>query len=181
MNVLKDEGYERVARWLDGDGLALTAEERAVAEELRRDESAVGSLLDTPPPGRALDRARRRANVALKGRVPRWRVGLLGGAAAAAAAALVAIVLFPAPEPPPTRIAANPAPRTTGTAFLAALNALATEDEIDTLAGDLDEIAADIVLTARPELHDPVMDVRIDMLEREIDEVYDALAWPSEG
>ena len=48
--MLTDEQYERIARWLDGERIPLTDAERAAADEVRRDESAVAPLLDAPPP-----------------------------------------------------------------------------------------------------------------------------------
>ena len=48
--MLTDEQYERIARWLDGERIPLTDAERAAADEVRRDESAVASLLDARPP-----------------------------------------------------------------------------------------------------------------------------------
>ena len=47
--MLTDEQYERIARWLDGEQISLTDTERIAADEVRRDESAVGSLLDARP------------------------------------------------------------------------------------------------------------------------------------
>ena len=53
--MLTNEQYERVGRYLDGEALALTDAERAVAEELRRDEAAVGGLFDADPPAGLTD------------------------------------------------------------------------------------------------------------------------------
>jgi len=43
------EDYERVARWLDGEPVRLTAEQQTLAREVAGDLDAVGAALDCPP------------------------------------------------------------------------------------------------------------------------------------
>ena len=54
---LTNEQYERVARRLDGENVALDAQEHAAADELRRNERRVGALMDAAPPAGAIERA----------------------------------------------------------------------------------------------------------------------------
>ena len=47
-----NDDFERVARWLDGEDVELTAEQRALAEEVLADEAALAGALEVaPPPG----------------------------------------------------------------------------------------------------------------------------------
>ena len=57
---LTEEQYARVARWLDGQDVELSIEERAAAEEVRRGEADLAVVLDVPVRRETLDRARRR-------------------------------------------------------------------------------------------------------------------------
>ncbi len=57
--MLTDEQYERIARHLDGEEVALSAPERAVAAEIRGDERRLSSRLDASiPPDAAAHLAR---------------------------------------------------------------------------------------------------------------------------
>ncbi|HUU22031.1 MAG TPA: hypothetical protein VM389_05790, partial [Phycisphaerae bacterium] len=55
-----DQQYERIAQSLDGEPIELTDEEKSVAEEIRRSERELGTILAATPPARAMIRARRR-------------------------------------------------------------------------------------------------------------------------
>lgn len=54
---LTDEQLERIGRFLDGEALDLTDAERAVAEQVRRDEADLGGLLDVALPEQTGPRA----------------------------------------------------------------------------------------------------------------------------
>ena len=56
--TLTDEQYERIGRYLDGEPLDLSDPERAVAEQVRQDESHVAGMLAASTPAGALDSAR---------------------------------------------------------------------------------------------------------------------------
>lgn len=85
MNALNREQNDRVALWLDGEKLRLTAEESAVAEQIRRDEQWLADELSEPVPSRVMGRVSRQvAAVAAPRRVPVLRLGMLTAAAAAA-------------------------------------------------------------------------------------------------
>lgn len=59
-----DEQYERVARYLDGESVSLSDAGRALADEIRRDETRLGGMLDVAVPPETLARAERRAVLA---------------------------------------------------------------------------------------------------------------------
>jgi len=157
---ISEEQYERVAQYLDGRDIDLEGPERDLSEEIRRDERLLAAF-DVAPPARAMARARRRMIAAL-GRVRTrllWLRRVVGvESAAVAALLLVAVTLSIVSTGPPrrTRPAAVP------TSVLLAPVVDPAEDDLDILAGQLDELEADMValLTiSRPE---------IDSLERDI-------------
>ncbi len=85
MNALNQEQNERVAQWLDGARFHLTAEESAVAEQVRRDERWLADELPEPAPARVMGRVTRQvAAVAAPKRMSILRLGALTSAAAAA-------------------------------------------------------------------------------------------------
>jgi hypothetical protein len=90
--TVNEESYERVARRLDGEEIALSPEERALAEEIARDEAALADSLDVRAPQAAIDRARRRMTAEM-GRPSLHLLRRIAWTAAAAAAILVVAVL----------------------------------------------------------------------------------------
>ena len=50
---LNESHFERIARSLDGQDVALSAEEAALAQQIRRREAALGELLDVGLPAQA--------------------------------------------------------------------------------------------------------------------------------
>jgi len=167
MERLNEEQYERIARWLDGEDLELSAAERGAAEEIRRAEAGLAQALKVSAPPAAINRARRRIIAAMAHpRVRLWRVGAFA-AASAAAAVLLTVLLWHARQQPaqPT-----PLPRQVkiDATFLKALEEAADGDEIDLIKQELDEIAADVALVTGP----PAMELRIDDLERRLDEFF---------
>ena len=85
----RNEDYDLVARYLDGEPVELTAEQMALAEEIASDATVVGRALDVTPPAGLLHRVSGRVRPAARPmtRVLRWRMPL------AAAAGLVIAVL----------------------------------------------------------------------------------------
>ncbi|GAG02154.1 unnamed protein product, partial [marine sediment metagenome] len=88
---LTEEQYARIARWLDGQDVELSAEERAVAAEVRQGEGYLAAMLDVPLRREALDRAWRRLAADLAR--PRRRALQIGYAAGAIAAAAAVVIL----------------------------------------------------------------------------------------
>ncbi len=188
MKTLTDDQYERLARWLDGEAVELTAAERDTAEEVRRDEAHLAKVFGVAAPRVSLDRARRRLIAELSR--PRrlvWRIAL--AASAAAAAILLAVILMTQGTPGErTTTVAKPTPPPPAIdearLYVAAAREMTAPDEIDFLGRDLDELAADIVMASDPALTTGgALELQIDSLEREIDEFYldEALGRPLEG
>ena len=99
---LNDQQYERINAFLDGENVELTAPEREVADQIMRDEAAIGGLLDVNVSSDAINNARRRMLHKLH-RPPVLKFGWYVAAVTSSAAAIliVASVFFthaPAPR-----------------------------------------------------------------------------------
>ena len=86
---MNEKQYERIARYLDGENIVLSPDERAVAEELHHTEALVGKALNVALPADALQRALRQRHVSVQFRSRRTLRFILPAAAAVAAAAIV--------------------------------------------------------------------------------------------
>jgi len=90
--ILDERQFEQMARWLDGEEVHLTDEQREALSDLRRDEAHFSEMLDVSVPAGAMDRAKQRMRAELAHphrrtiRVAAW----VGGALAAAAAIVLA-------------------------------------------------------------------------------------------
>jgi hypothetical protein len=149
---LTEQQFERIARWLDGQELDLTAPERAAAEDLRRLEAQTGALLDVALPPEAMVRARRRMLQELAGRrrrTLRW-AGVLGAAAAAAAAIIVVLSLRPGPPPGDV---SQPPPL-----LLADVPEAPTQGEIDLLDKEVRDLEARLITSTLPGPEDAVLE-----------------------
>ena len=93
-----EQQYEQIARYLDGEDVSLSEPLRELAEQIRRDEAAVGQALDITVPPPAIGNARNRmlAELARPRRraLRRW----VGGLSAAAAAAAIVLAVWLAAE-----------------------------------------------------------------------------------
>ena len=168
---LNEEQYERIARWLDGEPIELSEVERAVAEEIRRDEAFVASLAPVQAPTTALDRARRRmtAELARPSHRTNWVGRFAVAAAAVAIAVLAAWMLMSDPGTKKTPIA-KPGPENGEVPFEVVLEHMDDDtqlDEIDVLGDELAELRADIFLT----MDEPEIDTEINALESELENV----------
>lgn len=97
-----DPHDEKIARYLDGESVELTDEQRAQARELRAGEAELSGALAVPCPPEARRRALRRMHAAVQAsprRSLRW-VLWSGSVAAAAAVVLLAVHLFWKPALP---------------------------------------------------------------------------------
>ena len=147
-----EQQAERIARWLDGEDVALTDAERADAEALRNEQQAVGRLLDAAPPRRAMDRARRRllAELARPQRRKR-RIGILVGAAAAAVILIVATAALVVNRKPTAVIETQAQQPVTIEELVEAARQSEFDDEIDLLAGEVDRLRAEMVVSTSAE------------------------------
>jgi len=86
MTKWKDEQFDRVARWLDGEQITLADSERELADEFLSNEKALGDAPDVSLPTSADQRAHRRVAAALRGvkRYKRVRLAFMSGVSAAA-------------------------------------------------------------------------------------------------
>ncbi len=171
MMAITEQQYERIALWLDGQDVTLTDAERALADEIRRDEALVGPAADVRAPRSALDRASRRMAAELARPARRLRIGRFVAVAAAAAAAIIVATALLMPDPAPVR------PDTPGgdDSTVADVDTLIDEMEesirpemmVELLAGDLESLEAEMLVTA--EIGE--MDLEIHALEDEIDSI----------
>ena len=90
--AMTESTYERIARRLDGESIELTADERAVADEIRRDGLLLDSPIDPTDQRQAMDRAANRMRAALAR--PRRRKRYLGLLTAAEAVAVAALLIM---------------------------------------------------------------------------------------
>lgn len=97
-----EEQYERIGRYLDGEDIELSDEQRELAAEIRQDLGLLGERLSCDPPAASVDRARRRMHAAQAGQKQRYtlaRFGALAGLGAAAALLVFAMQSFYLPAP----------------------------------------------------------------------------------
>lgn len=94
--------YERIARYLDGERVELSADEQALADDLRAGERFLADGLAVNCPHSASRRAQRRLYSAVAARPRRTLrfVALAGSVAAAAAVVLLAVHVFWNPSLP---------------------------------------------------------------------------------
>ena len=180
--ALTEEQYERIGRWLDGESVELSANERAAAEEIRGAEAHLaGPMRDVEVPARAMARARRRLVAATARPALRVRfVGIAAGAAAVAAAVVIALLTFLA-EPDSRKPDRNQADDQTipVEVWVAAVQQTPGGDDIALLADELDKLEAELAWseTAQP------LDRQIESLARELDQFWleDSPDWASDG
>jgi hypothetical protein len=136
---INPQSLERIAQYLDGEKIVLSAEEQLLAAEIDCDQRALAGRLDDVriPPG-TIDRIRRQTRAqALK---PVRRLFKVVSWSAAAAAVLVACMfvwqgLNPAATGPTNQIAANPPAGPENPLISMANDAAATEsDKVDLIS-----------------------------------------------
>ena len=158
---LNERQYERIARRLDGEQVELSAEEQAVAEEIRSGEGVVGQVMEVSVSPRALEQARRRMAarpVRLRRRILRF--SYLSAAAVAAILVLAVTLFWQTPTKGPSE----------GNGFAAAqyvVPELTAQDvEIELLASEIDELAAELTLSDSFSGLDGSLDVIEEDIER---------------
>ena len=174
---LNERQYERVARSLDGQGCELTGAEHRVADEIRRDEELLASVVEVEAPQAALGAAQRRMTAALALR--RGRSRLIGYVAAAAAAAVIiaAATLWPTGTPPSGRQLAGPISRTR--VFVEMLEESPCTGELALLERQLDELEAEILVDLGwRDLPATRLEAEFDEVEQAIEEFWSDERWP---
>jgi hypothetical protein len=165
------EQYDRVAKWLDGQDIALDAQELELAGQVRNGLSSMGAAFDMPMPSgaiqRAVDSLPRRRPVIMR------LAPYIGAAAAAAAAIIVLAVGFVQQETrPPVAgpvagvvvkpVARAPAVASSGIELINAYE-MPKELDLDIIAGQVDELQAH--MTSSPGM----VDMQIDAVQLQVD------------
>ncbi len=153
-----DAQYDRVAQYLDGRSVDLTAEQKALAKQVRRDEAWLVDELQARPSPEALERARRcmlsvGATRRRRRRVWRW-------SAAVAAMILVAITLglwFPRSE--------SNGQMANVELLAQAYQSSEQTTEFEQLSEELENLAEDIALGFQTQL----LQSDLDILQQELD------------
>lgn len=133
--------FERIARWLDGQAVALSGSEQALAEDLLRLEARTGVLLDVSLPPQALAAARRRMLAEVSGR--RRRALRWGGAMVAAAAAVLLLAFLQPSDRMDGGIGAAPL-------LLADVSESPGPSEIDALDKEIEDLEAQLITSTLP-------------------------------
>ena len=138
-----EQQCERIARWLDGQEVPLSAEELSEARRLRRQEAQLGRLLDVPTSPAALAAAQH----ALRHAVARSRRSVLRifleVAAAAAAAVLIIALLWP------QQASTLPGDVPTTVLFEASRHN-PSHIELETIANQMDQVKAQMLASIPP-------------------------------
>jgi len=161
--ALNEQQYRRIASWLDGEPVALSPEERAVGEEIRRAEWRIRGLMDVGVRPEAIDRVRRRVAAELTRRRRRvLRISYVSAAGVAAAIILAIAVFQPGPAGSPT------APATAAPTPYVVPEPTACDMEIELLAGDIDELTSEVLFSE----FSIGLDTSFDVIEEEIQELW---------
>jgi hypothetical protein len=171
MNTEHDN--EQIARWLDGEPVELTDAQRALADAMRDDQSAVGAYLNAAPSDDAVRQSQMAVQFASAQQGNRNRFRRFVGATAAIAAAACLVMLFAAPTNDPNTAGPVPGPVASNTTSDtdALLGAWDVSDdgfdvEMNLLAEALDQTQAELIVS---EDSPSQLDTRIDTLEQQID------------
>ncbi|MCJ7544432.1 MAG: hypothetical protein MUP47_07700 [Phycisphaerae bacterium] len=140
---LNERQSERIALWLDGRDVDLTAEELTAAQRLRRREAMLGGLLDVQMPPEVGPRAIRALRRELGWRRRRVLRIVVDVAAVAAAAVLIVALLLP------EGVSAPPTAVPTTVLFEDAYRG-ARAVELDAIADQIDQVEARIVAALPP-------------------------------
>jgi hypothetical protein len=167
------EQYERVAKWLDGQDIALDPQELELAGQLRDGLSSMGAALDVPVPcgaiGRAIDSLPQRRPAIIR------LAPYIGAAAAAAAAIIVLAVGFVQHDAPHRGVGpvavVTPQPGIGGRALagngIGLTNAYEMPKEVD-----LDLIAEQVnELQAQMSQPSAAVDAQIDAVQSQLDQL----------
>lgn len=170
-----NEDYERVARWLDGQTVELTGEQRALVDEIAVEAEAVGRALDVRLPPGTLHRVAAGLRPARREtRVLKWRIPQAVAAAAVLAIAVGMLWLGGGETPKPPDIAVDDYVQELVRSPAPALGA-----EIDALETDLASAHACVVLGEPSDLEVALADLA-DQVERAFAEdqaAEDEAAW----
>lgn len=165
---LDERQYERIARWLDGEAVELTAAERHAADEIAGLEEGVGAAMNVQTPLAAMERARMRMRAAAA--TPRYRLLRIGTYAAAAAAAVLFITTaLPTGTPnKPAMVGGVASGEVPLDVWVQSMNPPADSVAITLVAEQADSLAADMA-AAKPM---PAVDRGIESLQQDIKDMW---------
>lgn len=155
MTELNENNYERVAAWLDGQAVELTAAEFALAQQIQQGEAELGGMLEASAPATSLAEARRTARQELARLGPvRVAGGLYVKVRSAVALAAAAVVIAAAGlwmwgtlmrQAGPT----GPAAVRHAVAAMPGMNELTTDEQVILAgyAGRFDRLQTDLTMT----------------------------------
>ena len=137
-----EPNVDRVASWLDGEHVELTDADRALADEIRRDQMVLDAPIDRRRMHAAMDHARRRmtAELASPSRRKRWLAVITSTEAIAVAALLLVTVL--------TGMVTNGSDPASLDAMIRVVNTPETPDDFDLIQDELDALEAEILVDA---------------------------------
>jgi hypothetical protein len=182
-----EEQFERVGRWLDGEPIELTQPEKALADEIRRDEAGARLLLAAPAPREAIDRVHRRMLAELARPVHRtkWIRYAAGAVAAVAGAVLVAGSFLgwfgrANPSEPSAPVTKAPSGEVPIEVIVEKMTEPSRNLDLEVLAKQVDELNADMAVSM---LSPSASELQVDALQHEIDEFWldDTVSWPLDG
>ncbi len=147
-----DAQFDKLARYLDGEQVELSAEEKVLAREIERDELTFSASISAAVPSGAMDRVWAKVSPVVLQRRPsrvlRFVTFVSGGMAAAAAILIVAIMVLKVPPAPPASppVAQNPEKSVEAPISDVPLApVVAVEDiKLDTLARDVNALAIEV-------------------------------------
>ncbi len=183
----EDRQFERIARWLDGENVQLSAEELAEAEIIRRDLDGFGEAFNAPVPQGLLDRVNSKmmAELARPSHRTQW-VRRAACAFAAVGAVLVAFALLSGPAGESRKadpVAATPRVDVPIEVVAQTMADSSKNVDLDALAHELDDLAADISSLKLPSAGRDIEAMQADALEKDIKNFWldDPLICPLEG
>ncbi|MHC4295169.1 MAG: hypothetical protein ACYSTL_06250 [Planctomycetota bacterium] len=157
---LNERETQRVARYLDGELVDLTAGEQAVADDIRRREAILLEVPDIPVPSHAMHQARRRmmGELARPQRRTKWITWAGAGAAVAAAVLIVAVWVW-RPDSQRPRFEVTPE------ALALAYENPAGDLDLDLIEEELEGLQADVLVSLHPEPVESEIETLQEMLD----------------
>ena len=159
---------DRIASWLDGDNIALSESERALADEIRRDQMVLDTPIDRRRVHLAMDHARRRmtAELARPSRRKQWLAVITSTEAIAVAALLVVTIL--------TGMVTNGSDPASLDAMIRVVNTPDVPDDFDLVQDELDALEAELFVDVPGENRTGPDSVPLEFDERWLDEEFDS-------
>ena len=173
---LSEPQYRRIALYLDGEDIELTAPEQSVANEINRIGRTLGTMLEVAPPREVIDRTTEKvlSEIALRrGRVIRLVRPVALAAAAVVLLAAAVMYLIPRPVGPSSIALELPAD------VMAQAYARSEQNmDLDLIGTEIDALAAEILVTRPP----AQFEAELNALQENVETFWleEAEQWPDE-